>query len=530
MNRLFGTLLLATSSFTTMAQLSTSFEWTHSQSAGDRDTIDITLTNDYDENITVNVGGAYTAFNDVVFDPLSTSLAIDAGSSQVLRVAVYSRHNLEHNYVLPLEVPGFGTFGVQLVNEVSYTNHYSGTYNLTGESLKTALKAAATAGHNSLGYNTARNRMFMDIDNQAVSQGAAVNTLEGVYTGEIITNFSNRSQAQNMGFNTEHTFPQGFFSSNEPMKSDIFHLFPTNGNANSQRGNLPFGVVTGSTSWSVGGSKKGGGKFEPRDVHKGQVARAMMYFVTRYQDYSNHFAGQENILRTWNEDFPVTSLEEDRNDRIDQYQGNRNPFIDYPQFVERFTSFTSNGNLPTSLVSTLTDTVLQGNQDEVYAFIFANTGTETIQINSIDLTNTTDFSMTVSGDNELLPGEGVEVKVTFNTGTEATAGFVEFDTDENGGENYRVRLAGDYDNSGNPGAVVDPSVLGISIYPNPVNEVLFSSENLKEVVILDVTGKQVFQNNTLTNNWNVQQLQSGTYILKATTVEGKSIRTQLVID
>lgn len=530
MNRFLGTLLLATSSFTTMAQLSSVFHWSNSQTAGDRDTIDISLTNEYDDNITVNVGGNYTAFNDVVFEPLSSSISINAGATEVLRVAIYSRHNMIHNYMLPLEVLGQGTFGIQLTNEVSYTNHYSGTNNLTGESLKTALKAAASNGHNSLGYNTARNRMFMDIDNQKISQGASVNTLEGVYTGQVITNYANRSEAQNMGFNTEHTFPQGFFSSNEPMKSDIFHLFPTNGNANSQRGNLPFGVVSGNPSWSIGGSKKGGGKFEPRDEQKGQTARAMMYFVIRYQDYSNHFAGQENILRTWNEDFPVTNLEEDRNDRIDQYQGNRNPFIDYPQFVERFTSFTSNGNLSTTLSSSLSDTVLEGKQDVVYAFVFANTGTETIQINSIDLTNTTDFSMTVSGDNELLPGEGVEVELTFNTATTNTSGFVEFSTDENGGANYRVRLAGNDDNSGNPGSVTDPSILGISIYPNPVNEVLFSSESLKNVEVLDISGKQVFEFTSVASNWNVEALKSGTYILKATTLDGKNIRTQIVID
>jgi len=526
MNQFFVTLLFLVLSISGWAQLSTNFEWSNTQNAGERDTLDITITNDYDSAVVVTVGDPIVQFSDTVFNPLSSDLTIAAGGAEVLRVAVYSRHNLKHEHLLMLATDEYGTFGVQLINDVSYTNHYNGTYNKTGDALKQALKSAASAGQNSLGYNTARNRMYMDIDNQKISQGAAVNTLEGVYTGEIITNYSNRTEAQNMGFNTEHTFPQGFFSSDEPMRSDLFHLFPTNANANSQRGNLPFGVVTNST-WSVGGSKKGGGKFEPRDVHKGQVARAMMYFVIRYQDYSNHFAGQASILRTWHETYPTTALEEDRNDRIDQYQGNRNPFIDYPQFVERFTSFTGNGDLPTTLVSELSDTVLTGEQDQVYAFVFANTGTETINITNLDLTNTTDFSMVVSGDNELLPGEGVEVKVTFGLSNNSTAGFVEIATDENGGENYQVRLAGE-SSSSNGIAVLQNST--ITAYPNPTQGILRTTQALNTVNVYDVTSKVVYTKDVSSTEWDLSNLATGTYWISGNTQKDEKVTIQFVVD
>ena len=58
------------------------------------------------------------------------------------------------------------------------------------------------------------------------------------------------------GFNTEHTFPQSFFSQNLPMRSDLFHIFPTLATANSERANFPFGVVS-QASGSLAAPKEG---------------------------------------------------------------------------------------------------------------------------------------------------------------------------------------------------------------------------------------------------------------------------------
>jgi len=168
---------------------------------------------------------------------------------------------------------------------------------------------------------------------------------DSVYTGVLATNYADRTAAQNQGFNTEHTFPQSLFSQNLPMRADLHHLFVTDDGANNIRSNFPFGVVTNPT-WTAGGSKFGASKFEPRDWDKGRVARAMMYFVTAYQDYSSFFAPQEAILRQWNASFPADNIDIDRNEGIFNFQHNRNPFIDYPQYLERIQVLSGNSVAP----------------------------------------------------------------------------------------------------------------------------------------------------------------------------------------
>ncbi len=224
-------------------------------------------------------------------------------------------------------------------------NYYLTTRNLFAEELKNALYNRIN-GHTDLGYAGARDVMFSGIDNRN-------GTIESVYTGQVIT-ASNRTEAQNQGFNTEHTWPQGSFDSQLPMRSDIHHLFPCDVTSNSQRGSYPFGIVR-NTSWSVGGSKLGTNSngnivFEPRDVHKGNAARALFYFLIRYQNAYNFYnydgvwypmiPAQEQLLIDWHEQDPPDLLERQRNNDIFSYQNNRNPFVDHPDFAERVIRFT----------------------------------------------------------------------------------------------------------------------------------------------------------------------------------------------
>ena len=57
----------------------------------------------------------------------------------------------------------------------------------------------------------------------------------------------------------------------KPEKADIHHLFPTDVNANSRRGSYPFGVVTGTPSWTEGGSKQGGRRFRAYEMSKKEL-------------------------------------------------------------------------------------------------------------------------------------------------------------------------------------------------------------------------------------------------------------------
>jgi deoxyribonuclease-1 len=144
--------------------------------------------------------------------------------------------------------------------------------------------------------------------------------------------------------NCEHTWPQSKFSKNFPselQKTDLHHLFPTDMKANSTRNNFPFGEVNGKVTHGdchdsqIGKEIETGTKsFEPPFEHKGNVARAMMYFSTRYVMPID--STQLKYLKKWNKEDPVDQEELLRNEEIMNIQGNRNPFIDHPELIERF--------------------------------------------------------------------------------------------------------------------------------------------------------------------------------------------------
>jgi deoxyribonuclease-1 len=231
-----------------------------------------------------------------------------------------------------------GIVPITLIGDGKYTEaYYNSTFNLWDEDLKIELGKITGQGYVSLGYNTARDYMYGTIDNKS-------GWVTCVYTGRK-AQFGTRSEATANSFNCEHTWPQSLFSSNEPMKSDIHHLYSTDETANSRRDNDPFGVVLNST-WSAGGSKSNGSLFEPRDEQKGNSARSTMYMAMRYQNYSNFLNGQEAILRTWNKQFPPDQEALARNNAIFGYQKNRNPFVDHSDFLDRISSLSNTSTRP----------------------------------------------------------------------------------------------------------------------------------------------------------------------------------------
>lgn len=146
--------------------------------------------------------------------------------------------------------------------------------------------------------------------------------------------------------NTEHTWPQSRFTGRydrSMQKSDLHHLFPTDNQMNSIRGNNPFGEVARVAKPLRCPSKYGRAMngnadvFEPPDNHKGNVARALFYFSTRYELPIDRY--QEETLRRWHQQDPVDDEELARNEAIQKVQGNRNPFIDHPELAENIRDF-----------------------------------------------------------------------------------------------------------------------------------------------------------------------------------------------
>ena len=230
--------------------------------------------------------------------------------------------------------------------------------NLNGNDLKAWLKANYYDGkHITLGYNGAtgaRGRMYNFIDNKN-------NTIVGVYSGYVKSWNAGGTGTNPDPINCEHTVPQSFFGKAEPMRSDIHHLFPTYKNWNSTRSNYPFGEINDSqtTKWmrntsslsSIPSSnideysEYANQTFEPREDHKGNVARAVFYFYTMYPTQAGNISriGDINTLYQWHLDDPVDANERARNSAIEQYQGDRNPYVDYPDLVGRAWGFTTGG-------------------------------------------------------------------------------------------------------------------------------------------------------------------------------------------
>lgn len=148
-------------------------------------------------------------------------------------------------------------------------------------------------------------------------------------------------------WNREHVWPQsqGWFSTGG-AGADLHHLRPEDPTLNSTRGNKPFGKVSGGTNAKVSSANGGiysdcyynGTFFEPKDEAKGDVARIVFYLFTRYAEADSYnvtrVAQSFKLLLEWNELDPVDEWEMNRNNEAEKIQGNRNPFIDYPNFAE----------------------------------------------------------------------------------------------------------------------------------------------------------------------------------------------------
>jgi len=167
-------------------------------------------------------------------------------------------------------------------------------------------------------------------------------------------------------FNREHTFPKSWFGGTvTPMYTDAFHVMPTDKKDNSLRGNMPYGLVSSSVvnpignGWRIGtciasNTPSSLTVFEPADEYKGDIARNYFYMATCYQ---NLISGWKNIdpngakvldgssdkvyqqwyldlMYTWHIADPVSAKETARNDAVYTAQGNRNPYIDHPEWVQ----------------------------------------------------------------------------------------------------------------------------------------------------------------------------------------------------
>lgn len=267
--------------------------------------------------------------------------------------------------------------------------YYDNAAGLNGDDLRLAL-FNIIKNHNSVSYNNLWTR-FGTTDKHPGSNVVwdmysdnpnGTNPYDYTYSSDQCGNYN----AEGVCYNREHSMPKSWFDDDAPLYTDLFHVYPTDGYVNGKRGNFSFGEV-GSASWtSQNGSKLGTCNypgfsstrsnpkvFEPIDEYKGDFARSYFYMLTRYRfqafvttsssvnndmvvgnggiNVAQFTPWAENMLSEWAANDPVSQKEIDRNNKVYQIQGNRNPYIDHQDYAAKVFGSLSNINNFESLLS-----------------------------------------------------------------------------------------------------------------------------------------------------------------------------------
>ncbi|HMC99812.1 MAG TPA: endonuclease [Ferruginibacter sp.] len=347
-------------------------------------------------------------------------------------------------------------------------------------------------------------------------------------------------------YNREHTFPQAWFGGSiEPMFSDMFIVYPSDKKVNSLRANFPYGKVTSPTTTTLNGTKIGPNAsspsytstvIEPIDAYKGDLARTILYVATAYEGSVAGWQGNSNandvldgstypafdswyltLLYGWHVQDPVSTKETDRNNDVYMIQGNRNPYIDHPEYVALVWQCT--GLLPVTII----DLTAVKNSGSVllkwYATFETNFKLYEVQ-RSIDGINFTTVG-NVNGTNL--------ANYYFNDEQLPSAGRLY----------YRIRMV-DIDGRSSLSktvTVAQTSVANISVYPNPATQHLtiqldHALSRASEVIVNDITGRAVFRQFVIRGQkmigLSVSGLQPGRYFLKI--VDGdEMINTSFIV-
>ena len=245
----------------------------------------------------------------------------------------------------------------------------------SGKSLFDAVQTVTKTGYSSLGYDGLWGAYpYTDVH----ENGYVWDMYSDCTWKSINSNHCGSYKNECDCYNREHSIPRSWYGGTTSGPGcDIFHLVPTDGKVNGVRGNYPFGEVS-SADYNKHGNKRGSAKsititggntiagntgtnisasgtvFEPRDEYKGDFARGYMGALLRWAGDKDFTDGEGSktfttnfstgsfgltkygvaLLMKWHRQDPVSKKEIDRNNGIQQTQGNRNPFIDYPYLAE----------------------------------------------------------------------------------------------------------------------------------------------------------------------------------------------------
>ncbi len=431
------------------------------------------------------------------------------------------------------------------------TGYYDAAIGLTCALLKTAVSTIITTGHTQNNYGGLDNIEMLTTDDRLNDAGTATIVWDmysdnpngaDPYTFTFAQfNIGSGSDGEGNGWNKEHSFPNSWFSASSSTSNfpgaDLYHLYPTDMDVNSLRSNYPYGKVATATTTTSNGSKLGssalvfpgytGPVFEPIDAYKGDLARATLYMVTRYQaeqpTWESLQAGGDvvmdgttypsveidylKMLIQWHNQDPVSTKEIDRNNTVYGFQGNRNPFVDHPEYVGQIWSTACGLALPIDLLKF----EAKNNGTNVYLkWITENA----IGFNRFEIERSEDGSnfKTIGSFRGSLGNNSYNFEDNFLPKTKIAFYRLKM-VDNDGKHKYSLIINVNLNNS----------ITNAFIFPNPVTdkinirlkEALIKNSNIQ---ITDVQGRVVLNEIAKANEYyfsiNAQRLTTGRYFVK----------------
>lgn len=438
----------------------------------------------------------------------------------------------------------------QFLTAQAPNGYYSSADGLTGENLKSELHEIIN-NHHAQSYND----LWTDFQ---TTDAKSDNTVWDMYSdnpdGEqpYIFTFVNDQcgnyTEEGSCYNREHSFPKSWFNDASPMYTDLYHLYPTDGYVNSQRGNYPYGETENPDWKSENGSKKGscsysgysGTVFEPIDGYKGDFARTYFYMVTRYEnlvagwesnsssaevvlDGSTYPAFEQwaiDMLMEWHNNDPVSQKEIDRNNDVFDIQNNRNPFIDHPEYATDIWGESVDEN-EKPIIDTITyspSSPKVGEAIAVYASIESPTPIKKVELfwgkSSQNYPNQQELTLSGEYYTDSIPGQ---------TDSDSLYFIVEAKNSSDSLTKSKEYVVG-YDNSTDiPNFKNTEKSSKPSIYPNPTENLLFIEFDhpIKRLTLelYDLTGKLI-QKQEIPSilrqkvSFKMKNVSRGTYILK----------------
>ncbi len=230
------------------------------------------------------------------------------------------------------------------LNGTSASSYYTGSYTfaalsaLSSSQLKVSLNTLMKANHKLSSYSDCKNYATRTDCENGDGRVVLLYTSYSATSGDYISGST--------GWNREHVWPKSLGGdSTSGGGADLHHIRPDDNKTNSTRGSKKFGNVSGgtnvtgsSTVGTLSGGTYAGNYFEPLDNVKGDVARICLYVYVRWgsawgADNITKVFESVDVLLEWCELDPVDTWEMGRNEVVQAIQGNRNVFIDYPEYA-----------------------------------------------------------------------------------------------------------------------------------------------------------------------------------------------------